>query len=274
MTLYSATLSESQFDKICKVVYDISGIKLQKGKEELVKSRLIKRLKIHGFNTFSEYLNFLECDDTNEELAFMIDAITTNKTDFFREIQHFDYLKNDILPKLIKTQKIRIWSAGCSSGEEPFTIAILLNEEIENIKLMDVKILASDISINMINKCREGLYNKETLKNIPTQYLKKYFHPYHNDPDAIFYNVDDKIKSLITFAKLNLLTQWPMKGPFDLIFCRNVMIYFDKITQEGLVNRFYELLPTGGHLFVGHSESLISITHKFKFVKPAIYIKE
>jgi chemotaxis protein methyltransferase CheR len=264
-------LSQEQFSKIADVVYRLSGINLHKGKEELVKVRLSKRLRALGLGNFQEYMEVVEHEA--DELATMIDLLTTNKTSFFREAQHFDYFREHLLPALRATQRrIRIWSAGCSSGEEPYTLAILLNENIPNIEQEDVRILATDLSMRMIVRVRDGVYNEEVLQEMNPLLIQKYFVPVSMQRPRS-YRVRDSLRAIVKVAQLNLMEPWPMKGGFDAIFCRNVMIYFDKATQSRLVNRFWEKLNPNGHLFIGHSESLTGMAHEFHYVRPAIYVK-
>ena len=271
MTNLSLELSQGQFNKISGLIYKICGIKLSQGKEELVKSRLMKRLRSLKMSGFREYLNYLECDESGEELFSLVDALTTNKTCFFRESNHFDYLRKNLLVNL-KSQRLRIWSAGCSSGEEPFSIAMTLCEELKNIDRMDVRILGTDVSLTMMEKAFSGVYGEETLQDISPGLMMKYFTCIQSSPSR-FYKVNDKVRALVRLIYLNLMGEWAMNGPFDVIFCRNVMIYFDNQTREKLVNRFWELLEPGGHLFVGHSESMNGLAHKFKYVQPAVYKK-
>ena len=268
---FSLKLSEKQFRHISNTVYRISGIDLHQGKEELVKARLLKRLKYLQLGNFNRYLKYLEQDKSGQEVQAMVDVLTTNKTHFFRESEHLDFLKSDIFPKL-NQEKIRIWSAGCSSGEEPYSIAITLMEALSGMEKTDVRILATDISERMIAKAREGVYEQETLKTLPPQLCHKYF---RSLPPSrpVRYQTQSRVRSLVSFARLNLMEEWPMTGPFDVIFCRNVMIYFDKPTQERLVRRFWPLLKEGGYLMVGHSESLTFLSHEYRYVRPAIYQK-
>ncbi|MBI4651912.1 protein-glutamate O-methyltransferase CheR [Candidatus Desantisbacteria bacterium] len=270
-TIYSIKITQLQFDKIRKIVYEISGINLQNGKEELVQSRLIKRLKALELSDFDEYLHYIKQDSTNNEISLMIDLLTTNKTNFFREYEHFEFLKKQILPNL-KTRKIRIWSAACSSGEEPYSIAMLLTERLSDINKWDIRILATDLSSIILKKAKEGIYTEEILSDLPAHISKKNFIVFKNK-DGNSYKINDDIKRMVTFTNLNLIGEWPMHGPFNVIFCRNVMIYFDKKTQQTLVNRFWDLLGHGDYLFTGHSESLNGLEHNFKYIQPAIYIK-
>lgn len=269
-----AVLKTADFKRIGEIVYQSCGINLTSGKEELVRSRLIKRLRALNLPSYSEYLQHVVGDSSGHELRIMIDCLTTNKTSFFRENQHFDYLRTRILPAIKKRDRgVRIWSAGCSSGEEPYTIAMLLSEEISDIEHANVKVLATDISERVLAKARAGEYEKETVQDIPAGHLAKYFTAVKTSSGRT-YTVQNNIKKLVSFARLNLMDRWPMKGPFDVIFCRNVMIYFDAVTQRNLVQRFHDLLMPGGHLLVGHSESLVANSAGFKYVQPATYVKQ
>ena len=266
-------LDEASFERIAGILYKKSGITLNAGKHELVKSRLVKRMRVTGIQRFDEYLAFVEKDSTGRELREMIDVLTTNKTSFFREAQHFDFLRESLLPKMRKSSnKIRIWSAGCSTGEEPYTLAILLREEIPEAGLTDVKILATDLSDRVLAAARKAEYTPDKLDDLPPGILKKYFKPVE-DGEHGAWRVNDSVRKLVSLARLNLMEQWSMKGPFQAIFCRNVMIYFDKPTQERLIHRFGELLGRDGHLFVGHSESLMASCNEFAYVRPAVYVK-
>ncbi len=270
---YSLKLSPHQFDKISNLVYQISGIDLHVGKEELVKARLLKRLRHLKISDFDRYLRYMANDKSGVEVGAMVDVLTTNKTHFFRESEHLEFLRDEILPEL-PDGPIRIWSAGCSSGEEPYSIAIVLYEAIRDIEKRDIRILATDISDRMIEKARQGIYDDETLKTLPPIFKYKYF----NNVDTRVghsrrYKVCKELQSMVSFAKLNLMEEWPMRGFFNIIFCRNVMIYFDKPTQEKLVKRFWSMLPEGGYLMVGHSESLTFLAHDYRYLKPAVYQK-
>jgi chemotaxis protein methyltransferase CheR len=270
--LLSPELSIAEFGKIRNVLYDTCGISLSDAKIGLVKSRLIKRMRELEMKSFEQYTNYLEKDGSGKELAKMIDYLTTNKTNFFRELPHFDFLKSRVLPETLNlSNRLRIWSAGCSSGEEPYSIAIIIAEE-SNLLNKDVKILATDISSRVLEKARAGVYESELISGIPGIILHKYFDTLTHD-SGMQYRVKNSIKNAIRFARLNLVEPWPIRGPFDVIFCRNVMIYFDKGTRERLINRFYQLIRPGGYLFVGHSESLSSMEHKFQYLQPAVYMR-
>lgn len=266
----SHELNDKQFRTISDLVYRHCGINLKDGKEALVKARLMKRFRAIGMDSVESYLKFIESNAGDHELDQMIDAMTTNKTSFFREIEHFRYLCETVLPQF-KGKRMRFWSAACSSGEEPYSLAMLLREHLSDIDRRDVLILATDISRRMLEKGVKALYFEDALKDIPSSYLQKYFVKSRNI--ACAYQVSDNVRSMVRLARLNLMDSWPMKGPFHVIFCRNVMIYFDRVTQQHLINRFWDLLEPGGYLFVGHSEGLSAITHKFKYIRPATYRK-
>lgn len=271
MNLIAVQLKDEHFKKISEIVYRSSGINLKKGKEALVRARLAKRLRARGIFDVQEYLDYLESAEGRHEQALFIDVMTTNKTSFFREVEHFNYLRDQVLPEL-KRRRLRFWSAACSSGEEPYTLAIWLREHMPDIDTRDVLILATDISRQMLERARQAIYPAETLQSLPSPQFKKYFTRL-NGQQADSYRVDESIRKMVRLAWLNLLEPWPMKGSFNVIFCRNVMIYFDRPTQQQLIHRFYELLEPGGYLFVGHSEGLSSIRHEFRYMRPATYRK-
>ncbi|MCS6861094.1 MAG: protein-glutamate O-methyltransferase CheR, partial [Abditibacteriales bacterium] len=181
--------------------------------------------------------------------------------------------REQVLPSWQATQRaLRLWSAGCSSGEEPYSLAILLHEHLPNVERRDVRILATDISERMLTQAREAVYEEETVNDVPPLLLRKYFVCVRTQPTRA-YQVRDSVRALVRLARLNLMEAWPMRGPFDVIFCRNVMIYFDNPTRQRLVQRYYALLRPGGYLFVGHAESLTALTHDFRYVQPAVYVK-
>jgi chemotaxis protein methyltransferase CheR len=268
-----AELNARNFDAIREAVYRRIGIRFNPGKEELVRSRLIKRLRALGMGGFDEYLAYIDEDSSAQELDIMVDLLTTNKTAFFREPQHFDYLRTRILPAHIAHKTAaRIWSAGCSTGEEPYSIAALIAEEWPDAVKCGVRILATDISGRVLAIARAAEYGMEALKDLPPGYLRRHFLPASAGRPCC-YVVHPKVRSLVRFARLNLMDEWPMHGPFDVIFCRNVMIYFDPATRKSLVQRFWQLLSPGGRLFVGHSESLAT-SRQYQYVQPAIYMKQ
>ncbi|HEY3267043.1 MAG TPA: protein-glutamate O-methyltransferase CheR [Armatimonadota bacterium] len=271
--LTTLELSDDEFNQISKLVYRLCGINLHAGKSGLVKARLMKRLRLLGIASFDEYIRHVESDAYGQELTAMLDALTTNKTSFFREDQHFVFLRENVLPGIVAAGKpIRIWSAGCSTGEEPYTLGITLREEIPDIDRRDVRILATDLSTRVLDTAREAIYDEERLRDVPPELVHKHFHAVRTAPPRTW-RVNNDIRKVVHLARLNLMEDWPMRGPFDAIFCRNVMIYFDKQTQQTLTNRFAQLLKPGGYLFVGHSESLSSWASEFRYVQPAVYVK-
>lgn len=271
LDLITVELSERQFEKISRMVYRLSGIHLKNGKQALVRARLMKRLRALKIRNFRDYLKYLDSASGKDEPQRMIDVITTNKTHFFREPAHFDYLKTELLPQY-KGNRLRFWTAACSSGEETYSLAILLREHLPNIDGRDVKILATDISRRMLERAQLAVYSADQIKDVPPLFIQRYFNKISDRPTRQ-YQLRDEIRRIVTIAWLNLIDNWPMKGPFDVIFCRNVMIYFDRTTQQRLIQRFSQLLGNGGHLFVGHSEGLSAISHNLNYVGPAIYRK-
>jgi chemotaxis protein methyltransferase CheR len=269
-------LSTTLFRKFAKLVYEKAGISLSDAKHELVRSRLLKRLRALGMTTFEKYFHYLSEQDTSgDELVHMLDSISTNKTDFFREIQHFDFLTSNALPSIVdqarksNSRRIRIWSAGCSSGEEPYTLAMVVREALDSA--WDIKILATDLSTRVLQTAYEGEYDEGHMNGVPPKYRMSCFEK-EKDGDEKIYRVKPELRKMITFRRLNLMDpSYPFSGKFDVIFCRNVMIYFDKPTQEELVNKFHRYLAAGGYLFIGHSESLTSLKTPFQFVRPTIY---
>ena len=278
LTIENLILTERDFHEISDLVYKHCGINLHEGKKELVRARLAKRLRIGNFETFPEYIKHVLQDKTGKEFSILIDSLSTNLTSFFREPQHFQFLSNEFLPSLLKRKekkhnfKIRAWSAGCSSGEEPYSIAITLLEAIHEHPCWSAKILATDISTRMLEAAKKGIYDKERVAPVPPKQKHKYL-TRSRDNGVEVYEVNRSLRNVIIFKYLNLMESWPIKGSLDFIFCRNVMIYFDKATQSRLINRYWDLLDSGGVLFTGHSESLTGIEHKFNYAQPTIYIK-
>ncbi|HPI75268.1 MAG TPA: protein-glutamate O-methyltransferase CheR [bacterium] len=275
--LKSRSLRDREFEKISEMVYAICRINLHVGKKELVQARLNKRLRILNIDSYKEYLKYLENDDTGAELSTMVDVLTTNLTFFFREPDHFEYLSSEVKQKMAagKLKKFRIWSAGCSSGEEAYTTAIVLKETLkETAASTDIKILATDISSRILETARAGVFIDQRFRTTPDSIKKKYFTEIKEPDGSKKYIATNDLKKEISFKRLNLMDSWPMKGPFDVVFCRNVMIYFDKETQTELVSRFYDILAPGGIFFVGHSESLTGTEHNFRYVRPSIYQKD
>jgi chemotaxis protein methyltransferase CheR len=276
--MQEVALGEREFCVISDLVYEHCGINLHDGKKELVRARLAKRLREGNFPSFSDYVRHVLEDPTGRELSILTDSLSTNLTKFFREEQHFEFLRSQFLPTLLKTRqqrrdlRIRGWSAGCSSGEEPYSIAITLLEATAGHGRWDIKVLATDVSTRMLERAQRGIYDMERVAPIPAPLRHKYLMRTRMD-HGDRYEVADCLRSIVIFQYLNLMKDWPIKTPLDFIFCRNVMIYFDKPTQGRLIQRFYNLLAAGGILFTGHSESLTGIEHKFRYVQPTIYTK-
>jgi chemotaxis protein methyltransferase CheR len=263
-------LRDADFRKIVQLVMDTAGIVLSDRKRPFVQGRLGRRLRALGMSDFRQYCNLLERPEGDDERANLINAVTTNHTAFFREPHHFTYLTKTILPALTKdarSGRLRIWSAGCSTGEEPYTIAMTLRDYQPALTGWDVKILATDLDTNVVAHAAAGIYDAERMESVPSGFRKRFV----TDLADGRARMNDEINSLITFSPLNLLQKWPMKGPFDVIFCRNVVIYFDKETQRTLFDRYAELLKPNGWLFIGHSESLLNVTDRFDLVGRTTY---
>lgn len=272
-TATGTALTAREFQAVSALMYRVSGVNLTTGKEGLVESRLASRLRALQLDSFSDYLAHVERDASRQELTMLVDLLTTNKTSFFREAAHFDYLKREVLPRLGgRSEAARFWCAGCSSGEEPYSLGMLLTEEFSAPVLASTRILATDLSTRILAKAEAAEYDQATVADVDRARLQRYFEPVEGKTGRRF-RVRESVRSMVKVARLNLMGPWPMKGPFDVIMCRNVMIYFDAPTQERLVNRFYDLLAPGGSLLVGHSESLTALTHNFAYVQPATYIK-
>lgn len=272
-------LTQKEFELFRDLIYTESGINLNSSKRNLVQSRLQNHLRKKNINSFLDYYHFVTNDRSREELVHMIDSISTNKTHFFREIRHFDLLDNKALPDLIKDKrlkkghKIRIWCAACSSGEEAYTLAMLLYNQLEAHGNLDAKILATDISTKVLHKAIKGVYNKEQVKDVPPNLLKKFFTTFYERQEQ-FFKIKDNVKNLITYRKFNLLDLNAMSNSsFDIIFCRNVMIYFDYEIRHRLIKKFYDMLSPGGLFFLSHSETLAGGDYSFRFIQPSVYQK-
>jgi chemotaxis protein methyltransferase CheR len=274
MKTAAPVLSDKLFGELSKLIYDLCGISLHDGKKELVQGRLSKRMRALGIGSFPEYLDHVRADKAGTEVTEMLDAISTNKTSFFREEDHFTFLAETLLPRLKDrgTKRVCVWSAGCSSGEEPYTIAITLQEAIPQLATWNARILATDISTHVLQKARQAHYSATSVEPVSPATRSRSFDTVGSHQNKI-YQVKPHLRKLVHFARLNLMESWPMKGPFDAIFCRNVMIYFDRATRERLIGRYWSLLGSGGMFFVGHSESLTGIEHQFRYVQPAVYEK-
>jgi chemotaxis protein methyltransferase CheR len=273
------TLSDKEFETIRVLVKEKTGISLGLHKRDLVVSRLSRRLRALGLTSFKDYIEFLKKKDDGDELVQMINRITTNKTDFFREKHHFDYLSNTLLPSLYQEgertgkRELRVWSAGCSSGEEPYTLAMTLAEFFKKHPNWRFKILATDLDTTILTKASQGEYEEALLEPVPKALKNAYF-TRRRSPEGIFYKAKPELRNLIMFRKFNLMSStYPLKVTLDFIFCRNVMIYFDTADKISMMEKFHKLLRPGGHVFVGHSESLMIVKHLFKYVATTTYVK-
>lgn len=272
----SFSITEKEFYLFKDIIYRHTGIQMTEKKRNLVVARLSKRLRALGLQSFSQYYEYLNTSlDASDELNNLINRITTNKTDFFREKHHFDFLTNEVLPVFIDSSKrggerrLRIWSAGCSSGEEPYSLAMTIADAFKDERGWDLKILATDLDTDVLMRASRGVYSSPQITPVPIGYLSKYF-----SRSSEGYEVSPQIKSMVSFRRLNLMDPaFPMKRPFDIIFCRNVMIYFDDQTKQDLVKKYHSHLKPNGYMFVGHSESLMNMKHLFRFLKHTVYIK-
>lgn len=271
-------LKDSDFQNFSRYVYNKCGINLHEGKKELVKARLGKILRQRNFSSFRKYYNHVVNDKSGRELLLLLDALSTNLTYFFRESQHFDFLKARALPEIVKEKMpsrnntIRFWSAGCSSGEEAYSIAIAASEILNHNEKWHIKILATDLSTKVLAKAHTGIYEKGKIDIIPYELKRRYFQRGDNKWKG-YCRVKEEVKKNITFQRLNLGEDFRFTVPFDVIFCRNVMIYFDDFTKNTLIEKLFRNLSHGGYLFIGHAESLTSIKHPFKYIQPSIYQK-
>ncbi len=265
-------LDDKTFQQFVELIYEKAGIHMGPHKRALVTSRLAKRMRQLGIEDFRTYYERIRQDTTHTELVNLLDAISTNVTEFYRESRHFDLLQELLTKWEAQGQKrFRLWSAACSSGEEPYTIAITAKRSLNNTS--DTRILATDISTQVLEKAQQGEYEEKRLEGVPGQALQRYFSKCRNGAGSR-YKVSEDIRNMITFARLNLSTPpFPMQGPFDVIFCRNVMIYFDNDVRRRLLDEMHRLLKPNGFLMVGHSESLSGILSEFKIVEPAVYRK-
>ena len=265
-------LSAHDFEQFRKLAYDKVGIDLRPGKEQLVSARLGKKMRELHIRSYKDYYQHVQDDKSGEALIAMIDALTTNHTSFFREAVHFEFLRQTILPAIRKRDRISVWCAASSTGEEPYSIAFSILEELGMEALPKLRILATDISTRVLGIAKKGAYSAERFRDFPVQQLRRYL--LRGDGQwANWYLVRKEIRAAIAFERLNLMEQFSHASSFPVIFCRNVMIYFDRPTQESLVRRMAEFLEPGGYLLIGHAESLNGIDHCLQYVHPAVYRK-
>jgi chemotaxis protein methyltransferase CheR len=272
-------LSYQLFQQFSRLVYQQSGISLHEGKKELLQARLNKRLRATGVSSYRDYYEYITSSNNSGEIIHFLDCISTNLTYFFREPKHFEFLDQIAMPELLASRKnernlrIRVWSAACSTGEEPYSLAMCLLSHLEGLNRADFRILATDISTRVLGVALKGSYPRERIEKVPPALRQKYFQKGMGGNGETYYQVSPLLKQIVTFRRLNLQTSYPFSGPFDYIFCRNVMIYFDKQTQQELVRKMAGYLAPDGYLFVGHSESLTGLNHPLTYVRPSVYKK-
>ena len=266
--------SVKDFKYLAKLVHEQTGIVLKDHKMNMVYSRLARRLRELHLSSFKEYCGLLQGEGGDQELGSLINAITTNLTRFFRESHHFEHLKDTVFreaqEEAMKSGKnrLRIWSAGCSSGEEPYSIAMSLSAAFPRLGSWDARVLATDLDTTMVARGRSGRYPVSDMETVPASFQKRYFSTAADRSQVI---ANEQIRKLIAFKQLNLLGSWPMQGPFDAIFCRNVMIYFDEPTKFKLIRRYHSMLKPGGWLYIGHSETLLDAQDVFELTGRTIY---
>lgn len=270
-------INDREFKEISSLVHDRFGINLTEKKRALVRGRLNKLIINLGFTSFSQYFKYVESDKTGKNILDMVDKISTNHSYFFRESDHFNYLSESVLPEIISSSenrrdsKLRIWCAGCANGQEAYTIAIVLREFFnKQNSILQPAILATDISVSALETAVKGHYMEGGLSGISPDLKRRYFQV-EKDGSA---TVKQELKDMILFKRLNFMNDsFPFKNRFDIIFCRNVMIYFDKFTKEALVNKFHRYMLDRSWLFIGHSETLGRNNKNFRYIKPSTYLR-
>ncbi len=273
LSKFATKMSVKEFELYTSFIYNNFGMHITENKQHMLELKIHRLVEANGYENYIDYFHMISTTKDQQKIIEFLNEITINKTDFFREINHFNFIKNSVdfimkkNPRIEITKEIRVWSSACSTGEEPYTLAMILREAFpENIR---IRILATDISHKALKKAIEGRYGEEIKNQIDSYFLTKYF-----KKTASGYEVKNEIKDMITFRAFNLKSTFPFKNGFDITFCRNVMIYFDKSFQEILVEKFYHNLVHGGLFFIGHSESLTYIKNRFKYLQPTIYIRE
>ena len=267
--LAAVVLQEKEFAQFSDLIYRIAGINMSPAKKPLVTSRLAKRLKHYELSSYGEYFQMITSANGKAELQMAVDLLTTNETHFFREPKHFDFLRQRILPQRKPGKTLRIWSAACSTGEEPYSIAMQLDEVLGGAPW---EIVASDLSTRVLEKARAGLYPMARMPEIPKYYLSNYCLKGTGTQEGMLL-IERKLRERVQFMQHNLTEAPPKLGEFDVIFLRNVMIYFDQDTKRQVVSRLLSLLRPGGHFFVGHSETLNGINEDMRLVQPSVYLK-
>ena len=267
------TITAEEFEQFRALIYQECGISLNESKKTLLVSRLSKRLRTLELDSFQAYYDLVSGQTESDEFTLLLDLVSTNKTDFFREPKHFDFLREQILPTLQSTRSVRIWSSASSSGEEAYTIAMTLYDSVPDPDRWDFQILASDISTRVLARAASGVYEDERVRDLPADLVERHFLK-GKGAQAGMIKVKPHLSQMVRFRRINLMDDtFPIKSPLDLIFCRNVMIYFDRPTQAQLVEKFHRYLKPCGYLFIGHSESLQRLDQPFTSIAPTIYRK-
>lgn len=264
------SISEAEFNKFKRLIYVLAGISLSEAKRSLVLTRLSKRLRFHNLNSFSDYYKLVSSAENIAEQQMMVDLLTTNETYFFREPRHFELLKDIAGNKQDWAQPLRVWSAAASSGEEAYSISMVL-EDIVGDKPWEV--VGTDISTRVLESARRGVYVRQRTANIPNEYLKRFCKKGVRSQEGMVL-VQKVLRDRVQFKHMNLLGEWSQIGQFDFIFLRNVMIYFDMETKQRLIERLVTRLKKGGYLFIGHSESLNGLRHDLKIMMPSVFVKK
>jgi chemotaxis protein methyltransferase CheR len=270
-------LNDGLFQKFSDLVYEKTGIFLKPEKKELLNARLGKRLRATGITSFKQYYEYVINDRSGDELVHLIDNVSTNFTSFFRENSHFEILSSTVLPAFVKegrgkSKEILLWSSASSSGEEPYTMAMVVEDFVSRHPGMRYRIMATDISTRVLAQAKRGVYADERVTKVPKPFLKKYFQKGVGNSDG-YVKVKDELRRMVHFDRFNLMGDFPWRAAIDVIFCRNVMIYFNRETQQELVSKFHEALTPGGYLFIGHSESISGLKHNFTQVDATAYMK-
>ncbi len=274
--IFSAQMTNDDFKRLSEFVFEQSGIKMPPVKKVMLQSRLQKRLRQLKIVSFKEYADYVfSPEGQKNEIIHMLDVVSTNKTDFFREPVHFDFLNEQVLNEFLSEYRsnynLKVWSAGCSSGEEPYTIAITLNEFKNKNPKFDYSILGTDISSQILQNAAMAVYKEERIANIPLELKKKYFLR-SKDKTARTVRVQKVLRDKVKYQRLNFMDNtYKLPDMFDVIFCRNVLIYFNRETQEQVISRLCTKLKTGGYLFIGHSESILGMTLPLEQIKPTIF---
>ncbi|MFI4859434.1 MAG: CheR family methyltransferase [Phycisphaerales bacterium JB063] len=268
-------MNPQTFNRLCEIVHDQSGIKIGEGKDALVATRIAGRLRELKMADEAEYVAYLE-QSLEQEVTHLLDAVSTNVTSFFRESKHFDLMEQVMKDWLDAGQtRFRVWCAAASTGEEPYTIAMTMREAARLSRgTPDMKVLATDINTQVLKEATQAEYPQQRVAKIPDEFLSRYFHKIPSKAGQS-YRAAPSLTDMVTFRRLNLANPpFPMRGPMDMIFCRNVMIYFDKPTRQRLIKEFHRLLKPGGYFIVGHTEGLSSISERFRRVASSVYIKD